>query len=103
MPAVVEPSAPVLFWMVPPVPAPPVPVTVRLPTLPRVQSPPQVLSNEIPTPLLPAPVPAEILSKVSPAVPIVVPFTLSAAPLVVVIVLFDAAGSATVTVPPPVA
>ena len=93
-------SAPrlVAFWIVPPLPAAPVPVTVNAP-LP-------VVFRLIP---LTGPL-AEMLRNVSPLAPMVVLATLSAVPVVVVSVFTNApaAGlhgfsSHTLTVPPPVA
>src|SRR5215469_11864218 len=80
---------PAEFWIVPPDPAKPVPVTVRPPEVP-------VLDRLIPG-LAPL---DETAWKFSPPVPIVVPDTLTAVAVVVVAVLPDPVA---VTVPPPVA
>src|SRR3954452_3365669 len=79
--------------MVPPVPAPPVPVTVRPAAVPVLLS-----TTPFAGPL--AAVPAEMLRKVNPLAPMVVPVTLSAVPVVVVSVF---AVAVTVMVPPPAA
>src|SRR5580765_7717438 len=77
------------FWIVPPVEAEPVPVTVRPPLVPVVLS------------TIPSAAPFdEMLLKFSPLAPIVVFATFSAVPVVVASVLFD---PVTLTVPPPVA
>src|SRR6185295_2229190 len=99
-----EIPAPVAFWIVPPVPAPPVPVTIRPPAAP-------VLLSKIPFTGPLATVPAEIFWNSSLFAPIVVFATFSAVPVVVVIVLtlapVDAGlqgfSSQTSTVPPLVA
>ena len=93
IPAVVLPSAPVLCWIVPPLPAEPVPLTISEPVAP-------VVSRLIPTPAVPAPVPALMLWNLRSATPMVVLATLSAVPDVVVMVLVVAVDD---TVPPPVA
>ena len=79
----------VMFWMVPPVPAGPVPVTVR-PAL----APVPLRTMPFGAPL------AEMLWNVIPLAPMVVLATFSAVPVVVAIVL---AVPVTLTVPPPVA
>src|SRR5829696_1630877 len=83
------PSAPTMFLIVPPVPAEPLPDTVRLPLEP-------VVLSTIPL----APPLAVMLRNFNPPAPIVVLATLRAVPVVVVSVL---AVSVAVTVPPPVA
>src|SRR3954468_3277516 len=83
---------PVVFWIVPPEPAPPVPDTVRPPLAP-------VVFRMIPF-VGPLAVPAEMLRNFRPLAPIVVFATLRAVPVVVVKVLVV---SVAVTVPPPVA
>src|SRR6266540_6958835 len=96
MPCDVEPSAPLLCWMVPPVPLAlldPSPTTVSPPDVP-------VVSRMIPSPVVPEPVPALIDLNVRPLAPIVVPVTLSAVLVVVARVLEL---PVTVTVPPLVA
>src|SRR5205085_1298283 len=81
------------FWITPPEPAEPVPVTVRPPLVP-------VLLSRIPLAgPLPA-VPDEMLRNVSPLAPIVVPSTFKATPVVVAMVFVE---PVTFTVPPPVA
>src|SRR5262245_21373587 len=95
MPAVVEALAPVLCWIVPPVPAAPSPLTTRLPFAAAVP----VLSSELPTPLVPAAVPAVMLRKVRPPAPIVVLATLSAVPDPLLMVL-GLVPVVTVIVPP---
>src|SRR5438045_8854401 len=91
------PSDPVLCWIVPPVPALPLPVTVKPPADP-------VVSRMMPFDELFAPEPDEMLRKVRPAAPIFVLVTLSAVPEVVESVLtIDVLFCVAVTVPPPVA
>jgi hypothetical protein len=88
-----EMPAPVVFWIVPPLLAAAVPVTLRPPLLP-------VLLSTIPL-VGPVPgVPAEMLRNFRPDAPIVVLATLSAVPVELVSVL---AVSDALTVPPPVA
>src|SRR5947209_5611979 len=83
--------------MVPPVPAPPLPVTVRPPLVP-------VVLRMMPFDELFAPDPDEMLRNVSPAAPMVVFETLSAVPAVVESVLtIEELFCVAVTVPPPVA
>src|SRR5215204_6493431 len=119
MPAVVLPSAPVLLRIWPPVqsaelaavmdsvPAPlllmetvpphwpeELPVTIR----PPLDAAVPVFFRLMPTPAVPAAVPAEMLRKVRPAEPMSVSDTLSAVPLAVAMVLTPDE----VTVPPPV-
>src|SRR5438067_11010773 len=81
--------------MVPPLPAVPVPVTVRPPPEP-------VVSRLMPTPALFDADPALMLRKVRPLAPMVVLATFRPVPLVVAIV-FGLAPVVTLTVPPPVA
>src|ERR1700720_396041 len=83
----------VVFWIVPPVPAPPPPATVNTPEAP-------VLLSTMPLAGPEAAVPADTLFHLSPAAPIVVLATLTAVPVVVVTVLVVFVA---VTVPPPVA
>src|SRR5947207_12101046 len=78
-----------MFWSVPPLPAEPVPVTVRPPLAP-------VVFNTMPF----APPLAEMCSKVRPLAPMFVLATLRAVPVVESIVLTV---PVTLTVPPPVA
>src|SRR5947207_3415686 len=85
--------SPVVFWIVPPDPAAPVPVTVRPPLVP-------VALSTIPLVGPPPAVPAEILWNLSPAAPMVVFETVSALAVDVLRVL---PASVAVTVPPPVA
>src|SRR5438270_3217832 len=83
--------------MVPPVPAPPLPVTVR----PAVEP---VVLRMMPFDVLFAPDPEEMLRKVRPAAPMVVLATLRAVPAVVESVLtIEELFCVAVTVPPPVA
>src|SRR3954470_16300590 len=77
---------PVLFWMVPPEPGEPLPVTVRPPALP-------VLLRVMPMTVPPL---EEIERKVSPAAPMLVFVTLSAEPVPVLILFVPVAS----TVPP---
>src|ERR1051325_5077864 len=87
------PSAPLLFWMVPPDPAVPLPVMVKAPE--------PVVSSV--TPLLVPPLDV-MLRNVRPDAPMVVPVTLSALPVVVVSVLtIEVLFCVALTVPPPVA
>src|SRR4051812_31579928 len=90
LPCVVLPLAPVLFAIVPPVPAPPVPVTCRPPAVPVVST------------MMPLLVPPldEMLWNVTSLAPIVVLAMLSPVPVPEVIVL---PAPVAVTVPPPVA
>src|SRR6266851_4028173 len=75
-----EIPAPVHFWIVPPVPAPPFPLTVSPPVEP-------VLFRIMPLAGPPAPVPAVMLRKVAPLAPIVVLLICSAVPAVELSVL----------------
>src|SRR4051812_19715829 len=76
-------AAPVLFWMVPPVPAAPLPVTVRPPALP-------VLFRVMPMTVPPL---EEMERKVIPAAPMFVFVTLSAEPVPVVMLLMPVASA----------
>src|SRR3712207_1370005 len=87
MPVPCVASVPVLFWMVPPDPAEPLPVTVRPPALPVLLS---VMPMFVP-PL------EEMERKVIPAAPMLLFVTLSAAPAPVLMALTPVAS----TVPPP--
>ena len=93
MPVEVLPSAPVLCWMVPPLPGVPVPVTRRPPLDP-------VWSRMMPVAVLLAAVPDVMRWNVTWLAPMVVLAMLSAVPLLESIVLFE---PVTVTVPSPVA
>ena len=75
MPPVVLPSAPVLFWIVPPEPGGAGAGDVK--TAGAAGG-----VEDDAAPAVPPPVPDEMLSKVTPAAPIVVLATLSAVPLV---------------------
>src|SRR5216683_4836973 len=95
MPVVVLASAPVLFWMVPPEPALPLPVTCRPPLAP-------VVSKMTPVALLFDALPDEMLWKVMWLAPMLVLTMLRPVPEVLLIV-FGLAPVVTLTVPPPVA
>src|SRR5712692_9983719 len=91
-----EIPAPVHFWIVPPVPTPPFPLTVR----PLVET---VLFRIMPLAGPPAPVPAVMLRKVAPLAPIVVLLICSAVPAVELSVLtVEVLFCVATIVPPPV-
>src|SRR4051794_25119190 len=102
MPVEVLPSEPVLCWIVPPLPAVPVPVTCRPPLDP-------VVSRMMPVAELFGPERDELLWNVRSAAPMFVVVTFRAVPPVVVSVLTTGVTpphgftAQTTTVPPPVA